>query len=81
VLGAARGANARIITDLHGESTSLDPFNFQHRVDFPSPFRSISTAYNFSAPSEVESDTKALLSNAAVVFDGHLSVLPRLNRY
>ena len=26
--GAARGASARIITDLHGESTSLDPFDF-----------------------------------------------------
>jgi len=35
VPGAARGANARIITDLHGESTSLDPFKFQHRMDFP----------------------------------------------
>jgi hypothetical protein len=34
VPGAARGANARIITDLHGESI-LDRFDFQHRMDFP----------------------------------------------
>jgi hypothetical protein len=32
-------ANARIITDLHGESTSLDMFNFQHRMDFPRSLR------------------------------------------